>query len=190
MRCSSLAWDSILREASYLSDLVKQFALALYNKLLAAESKYNYHGGWRNTRWENVLRWELRAHLRKGDPRDVAAYCAFAWYHGWSVEAPQWDRVPVPYMDRQLVEALRYLVEYVEHQPQGQYPFEVVRARRVLVEAERRDHAIEDLIQAVGVWTARNLNASDRLELRVRHAYNRLTESINLPDPSGARPTP
>ena len=27
---------------------------------------------------------ELRAHADKGDPRDVAAYCAFLWYHGAS----------------------------------------------------------------------------------------------------------
>ncbi len=27
----------------------------------------------------------IRQHLAKGDPRDVAAYCAFAWYHGWSL---------------------------------------------------------------------------------------------------------
>lgn len=26
----------------------------------------------------------LAEHVAKGDPRDVAAYCAFAWHHGWS----------------------------------------------------------------------------------------------------------
>jgi hypothetical protein len=25
----------------------------------------------------------LSEHLAKGDPRDVAAYAAFCWYHGW-----------------------------------------------------------------------------------------------------------
>lgn len=25
-------------------------------------------------------------HIAKGDPRDVAAYCAFMWWHGWSTK--------------------------------------------------------------------------------------------------------
>ena len=32
---------------------------------------------------------EFHRHIAKGDPRDVAAYCAFMWYHGWKTEAAQ-----------------------------------------------------------------------------------------------------
>lgn len=63
--------------------LVKTFAEALAKKMHAAEQKYGYSDGWMETAW--IERGECRArlmeHIQKGDPRDVAAYCAFLWYH-------------------------------------------------------------------------------------------------------------
>lgn len=62
--------------------LVTDFAQALADKLLAAEMKYGYSNGWMNWDWMDECRDKLREHLAKGDPRDVAAYCAFLWFHG------------------------------------------------------------------------------------------------------------
>lgn len=62
--------------------LVWNFALALGNKLADAEKKYGYTDGWRSTDWMDECRAKLLEHVAKGDPRDVAAYCAFLWHHG------------------------------------------------------------------------------------------------------------
>lgn len=69
-------------------DLVDRFAAALKDKLRAAEAKYGYNDGWLRDDWQSDLIANLSEHVRKGDPRDVAAYCAFAWHHGWSVSPP------------------------------------------------------------------------------------------------------
>lgn len=65
--------------------LVAQFASALAAKLHKAERKYGYSDGWRRGDWRDELVAKLVEHVHKGDPRDVAAYCAFAWHHQWSV---------------------------------------------------------------------------------------------------------
>lgn len=64
--------------------LVRRFASALAEKLAAAEKKYGYSDGWRDDDWMHTCRQKLAEHLEKGDPRDVAAYCAFLWHHGQS----------------------------------------------------------------------------------------------------------
>ena len=61
--------------------LVLQFAGALAEKLKAAQDKYGYSNGWMDPSWMDECREKLREHLEKGDPRDVAAYCAFLWHH-------------------------------------------------------------------------------------------------------------
>ena len=72
-----------------LDDLVARFSAALLAKLKAARVKYGaYDEGWREPGWEADCQKHLIAHLAKGDPRDVAAYCAFMWHHGWSTVAP------------------------------------------------------------------------------------------------------
>lgn len=59
-------------------DLVRNFAEALGEKLYGAQVKYGWTDGWRTA---NVLELqaELMNHVAKGDPRDVAAFCAFLW---------------------------------------------------------------------------------------------------------------
>lgn len=64
--------------------LVRRFASALAEKLAAAEKKYGYSDGWQDDDWMHTCRQKLAEHLEKGDPRDVAAYCAFLWHHGES----------------------------------------------------------------------------------------------------------
>ena len=62
--------------------LVLRFASALAYKLHDAEKKYGYSDGWMQDDWMDLCRVKLKEHIRKGDPRDVANYCAFLWYHG------------------------------------------------------------------------------------------------------------
>lgn len=64
------------------ADLVNRFARALAEKLSAAEKKYGYSDGWSSPDWMDECRAHLVEHVAKGDPRDVAAYCAFLWHHG------------------------------------------------------------------------------------------------------------
>jgi len=70
-------------EEERLRRLVADFSAALLEKLLASEAKYGWRGGWTQDGWEEDLQRDLLRHVAKGDPRDVAAYCAFAWSHGW-----------------------------------------------------------------------------------------------------------
>ncbi len=72
--------------ADDLSELVTRFSAALLEKLRAAEAKYGYSDNWKRGGWRDELAADLLEHVGKGDPRDVAAYCAFAWHHGWSID--------------------------------------------------------------------------------------------------------
>lgn len=69
--------------------LVRRFSWALADKLAAAEKKYGYSDGWASHDWMDECRAHLMEHIAKGDPRDVAAYCAFLWHHGESTSAPK-----------------------------------------------------------------------------------------------------
>lgn len=70
--------------------LVDDFAEAMKEKFLAAQIKYGKRGStdWMRNNWADECRVHLLEHVYKGDPRDVANYCAFLWFHGWS-SAPQ-----------------------------------------------------------------------------------------------------
>ncbi|HCB3603246.1 TPA: DUF3850 domain-containing protein [Klebsiella aerogenes] len=65
------------------ADLVLRFASALADKLYKAEQKYGRSIDWMKDDWYDDCLQSLWEHIEKGDPRDVAAYCAFMWYHGW-----------------------------------------------------------------------------------------------------------
>jgi hypothetical protein len=64
-------------------DLVVGFARALAVKLHRAEQKYGYSDEWAAPNWKAECQLHLLRHVAKGDPLDVAAYCAFMWRHGW-----------------------------------------------------------------------------------------------------------
>jgi len=66
--------------------LMADFTSALADKLAAAEKKYGYADNWLTDDWEAECRQKLIAHIEKGDPLDVAAYCAFMWGRGWSTK--------------------------------------------------------------------------------------------------------
>lgn len=68
--------------------LVDGFCAALKAKMHAAEKKYGYTDAWKAHDWRDSLIRQLHEHIAKGDPRDVAAYCAFAWHHSWNLSDP------------------------------------------------------------------------------------------------------
>lgn len=65
------------------ASLVQRFATALAEKLYKAEQKYGRSTDWMKPDWYDDCLQSLWEHIEKGDPRDVAAYCAFMWHHGW-----------------------------------------------------------------------------------------------------------
>lgn len=65
------------------ADLVERFAAALALKLYEAQVKHGYTNEWKRPDWQTHCRLEMHHHIEKGDPRDVAAYCAFMWHHNW-----------------------------------------------------------------------------------------------------------
>lgn len=70
--------------SQYTDNLVDQFAAAMKVKLNAADEKYGWDDGWTNPDCVPELQRNLRRHVHKGDPLDVANYCAFLWHHGAS----------------------------------------------------------------------------------------------------------
>ncbi|MDV2861824.1 hypothetical protein [Phytobacter ursingii] len=68
--------------------LVADFSAVLAEKLYKAQLKYGYSANWKNDDWHADCLAHFHQHIGKGDPRDVAAYCAFIWFHGWSTELP------------------------------------------------------------------------------------------------------
>lgn len=79
--------------ATHPDDLaVDRFAAAMKEKLAAARAKGR--GGWDDKEdLECHLSNLLRAHVEKGDPRDVANFCCFLWNRGESIQ-PAPARVP------------------------------------------------------------------------------------------------
>lgn len=66
--------------------LVADFCTALAEKLYKAQLKYGYDTDWKQDGWLSQCQAHFHQHIAKGDPRDVAAYCAFMWWHGWSTK--------------------------------------------------------------------------------------------------------
>ncbi|WP_151742792.1 MULTISPECIES: hypothetical protein [unclassified Acinetobacter] len=64
--------------------LINNFADQMKVKLLKAQEKYGFNDDWKNPDWEAKCRVDLYRHLNKGDPIDVANYCAFMLFHKWS----------------------------------------------------------------------------------------------------------
>ncbi|WFW79182.1 ead/Ea22-like family protein [Citrobacter braakii] len=82
-KSSSLSHPGLLHATN---ELVLIFSHALADKLYAAQEKYKHGTSWRNNDWQEACQRAFQKHIAKGDPRDVAAYCAFMWWHGWSTK--------------------------------------------------------------------------------------------------------
>ncbi|EOG3201314.1 DUF550 domain-containing protein [Salmonella enterica] len=85
-------------------NLVADFCTALAEKLYKAQLKYGYDADWKQDGWSTQCQAHFHQHIAKGDPRDVAAYCAFMWYHGWKTESVSAPVVP------EVLERLRSIV--------------------------------------------------------------------------------
>ncbi|EOF4706122.1 hypothetical protein ACKWWX_004586 [Klebsiella oxytoca] len=109
-KSSSLSHPGLLHATN---ELVLIFSHALADKLYAAQEKYNHGTSWRNNDWQEACQRDFQKHIAKGDPRDVAAYCAFMWWHGWSTkpaEELESRTVTVKLPDlRQIVSGERYV---------------------------------------------------------------------------------
>ena len=82
-------------EADPLDALVAKFSAQLLRKLKISRAKHGHQDEtWMDPDWPEHLRDQIRHHLEKGDPLDVAAYCAFAWFHGWSLSSDTRFRCP------------------------------------------------------------------------------------------------
>ncbi|EKC2494554.1 DUF550 domain-containing protein [Salmonella enterica] len=75
-------------------NLMADFCTALAEKLYKAQLKYGYDADWKQDGWHTQCLAHFHQHIAKGDPRDVAAYCAFMWYHGWKTESVSGPVVP------------------------------------------------------------------------------------------------
>lgn len=73
--------------------LVGAFTDTLKAKLNAADAKYGYADAWMHCD-VNGLRLDMYRHLQKGDPRDVAGYCAMLWARDASTALPADQEVP------------------------------------------------------------------------------------------------
>lgn len=87
--------------------LVHDFAKALGDKLHRAEKKYGYSNGWLATDWEDKCRSNMLAHIGKGDPLDVAAFCAFMWLHRWPTIARPFE----PHLTPDLRENVKQIMD-------------------------------------------------------------------------------
>lgn len=121
--------------------LVERFSRALLEKLAAAEKKYGYTNGWTDPYWMDECRRKLVAHVVKGDPRDVAAYCAFLWDHGANCNSED-------------AKELRALYERIDIQ-RGT----IQQINERLAAAEQRAQAVEEMHKAAH---------DDAIELRDR----------------------
>ncbi|ENV3661105.1 DUF550 domain-containing protein [Salmonella enterica] len=74
--------------------LVADFSTDLAEKLYKAQLKYGYDADWKQDNWSTQCLAHFHQHIAKGDPRDVAAYCAFMWYHDWKTEPATAPVVP------------------------------------------------------------------------------------------------
>lgn len=77
-----------------MQNLMADFCTALAEKLYKAQLKYGYDADWKQDGWATQCLSHFHQHIAKGDPRDVAAYCAFMWYHGWKTESVSVPVVP------------------------------------------------------------------------------------------------
>ena len=143
-----------------LSDLVARFSAALLGKLRDAEAKYGYSDAWARDDWRAELVKHLNEHVAKGDPRDVAAYCAFAWHHGWALSPtpplpePEAEGEAVAWLDAETDIARAETAANVDRwakslpglvPPSSEAEIADLRAKLELMQAERdawrKDHA-------------------------------------------------
>lgn len=81
--------------SSDMRDLLDRFNCAVREKLARSQAKYGYTDDWADAERVDRMQAALAAHIAKGDPVDVVAYCAFLWHHGASIDAHSNDLLRV-----------------------------------------------------------------------------------------------
>ena len=76
--------QDIIDKGNVLKAAMEIFKETLLAKAKQSELKYGYKDNWLDPTWEAECRKQLMHHIEKGDPRDVAIYAAFMWFHDWS----------------------------------------------------------------------------------------------------------
>ncbi|MBP2230770.1 hypothetical protein J2847_004079 [Azospirillum agricola] len=122
--------------------LVTAFAEAVAAKLRLSEIKYGWTANWSRDGWRDELVTELLRHVHKGDPRDVAAYCAFAWHHGWDVSPPA-PGAALPQQPHP-ADAVGEVVKALD-----QLLIDVAIAQGNMRDAAKRDHRWEGCAEAI-----------------------------------------
>lgn len=91
------------------NELIDNFARQMKVKLHKAQEKYGYNDNWKNSDWETTCKVELYRHLDKGDPIDVANYCAFMHFHKWptNFENSAYSLMPYEPTEEMMCEALQ-----------------------------------------------------------------------------------
>lgn len=110
-----------------IESLVSRFARALLEKLKESEAKYGWQNAWARSDWADTLRKHVREHVEKGDPRDVAAYCAFAWHHGWSLSVSATSS-----LQGEIGQLVGWLLEAIAHEDDPDQELGLKRVRRAL----------------------------------------------------------
>lgn len=77
-------------------ELVKQFAETMAEKLLESQQDFDH---WPRVDWESECMEGFLRHVAKGDPVDVANYCAFMWYHQWRTRftSQHYEQMPLAF---------------------------------------------------------------------------------------------
>ena len=79
------AWQAALAQPEPHSDDIAVDAMAAAMKEKLAQARAKGRGGWETCSQQDLSRM-LREHVEKGDPRDVANFCAFLYALGFGIE--------------------------------------------------------------------------------------------------------
>lgn len=92
--------------------MLTRFFIGVVEKFLAAEEKHGWKDEWtRIGEQREKFIAELQRHVQKGDPRDVAIYCAIAQHYGWSTN----------YVDERVERARCFLSQSAPHHRSRQW---------------------------------------------------------------------
>jgi hypothetical protein len=67
-------------------ELLINFVQKMGQKLRETEIKHNYGNSWKYDNWQLKCGKDFITHIEKGNPIDVANYCAFMDYHNWELK--------------------------------------------------------------------------------------------------------
>lgn len=102
---------------------VDRFAAAMKEKLAAARAKGR--GGWDDKEdLECHLSNLLRAHVEKGDPRDVANFCCFLWNRGESIQPAPARVTGASYSASDVETVARKMFESEQRNRRGEWTWE------------------------------------------------------------------